>query len=300
MDVVALVPAAVGIALSPLVVASIVFLLGHRGGYASAAACATGWVLSVAAALVVAVVLGERLPAPSDDATDVRAVIEVVAGVLLLALAVWGWVARRLPDGRPRSAGWSDLMAAIGPARAVVVGVAWFVTNPKAVVLSLTAGLVVGDADPSLGSVVVTGTAYVVVAGSTAVLLGLSPKIGAVISTVPAGVLGGATTALYGLIGVIGIRIWVENRVDFAKPKNQLTAGVALIMGIADFTFSLGGATFGGIIIGTIAAIVVYHLMDLVGRARGTDPATPTASDDERAAAGAVPVEPRVDTAQHD
>lgn len=170
MDVVALVPAAVGIALSPLVVASIVFLLGHRGGYASAAACATGWVLSVAAALVVAVVLGERLPAPSDDATDVRAVIEVVAGVLLLALAVWGWVARRLPDGRPRSAGWSDLMAAIGPARAVVVGVAWFVTNPKAVVLSLTAGLVVGDADPSLGSVVVTGTAYVVVAGSTAVL----------------------------------------------------------------------------------------------------------------------------------
>ncbi|GAA1493244.1 GAP family protein [Curtobacterium herbarum] len=170
MDVVALVPAVVGIALSPLVIASVVFLLGHRGGYSSAAACAAGWVLSVAAALVVAVLLGERLPTPAAGKTDVRAVIEVVAGVLLLGLAVWQWTVRRLPDGRPRSAGWSDLMAAIGPARAFVVGVAWFVTNPKALVLSLTAGLVVGDADPSVAAMVVTGTAYVVLAGSTAVL----------------------------------------------------------------------------------------------------------------------------------
>jgi len=170
VDVVALVPAVVGIALSPLVIASVVFLLGHRGGYSSAAACATGWVLSVATALVVAVLLGERLPSPTGGKTDVRAVIEVAAGVLLLGLALWQWTVRRLPDGRPRSAGWSDLMAAIGPARAFGVGVAWFVTNPKALVLSLTAGLVVGDADPSVAGLVVAGTAYVVLAGSTAVL----------------------------------------------------------------------------------------------------------------------------------
>lgn len=141
----------------------------------------------------------------------------------------------------------------------------------------------------------VFSTAAYWVAAIVAVLLGLSPKVGAVISSVPAGVLGGATTALYGLIGVIGIRIWVENRVDFAKPKNQLTAGIALIMGIADFTFSLGGASFGGIIVGTIAAIVVYHLMDVIGRLRGTDPATPTVSDDAHAATGAIPAEPRAD-----
>ncbi|WIB77612.1 solute carrier family 23 protein [Curtobacterium sp. MCPF17_002] len=141
----------------------------------------------------------------------------------------------------------------------------------------------------------VFSTAAYWVAAIVAVLLGLSPKIGAVISSVPPGVLGGATTALYGLIGVIGIRIWVENRVDFAKPKNQLTAGIALIMGIADFTFTLGGASFGGIIVGTVAAIVVYHLMDLVGRARGTDEPTPTVSDEAHAATGAVPAEPRAD-----
>jgi uracil-xanthine permease len=117
----------------------------------------------------------------------------------------------------------------------------------------------------------VFSTAAYWVAGIVAILLGLSPKIGAVIFTIPPGVLGGVTTALYGLIGVIGIRIWVENKVDFSRPKNQLTAGVALIMGIANFTFALGGASFGGIILGTVAAIVVYHLMTVVGRLRGTD-----------------------------
>jgi NCS2 family nucleobase:cation symporter-2 len=141
----------------------------------------------------------------------------------------------------------------------------------------------------------VFSTAAYWVAAIVAVLLGLSPKIGAVISSVPAGVLGGATTALYGLIGVIGIRIWVENRVDFAKPKNQLTAGIALIMGIADFTFAFGGASFGGIIIGTVAAIVVYHVMDLVGRARGTDTEPEPASPAARAATAGVPAEPRAD-----
>jgi len=117
----------------------------------------------------------------------------------------------------------------------------------------------------------VFSTAAYWVAGITAILLGLSPKIGAIIFTIPAGVLGGVTTALYGLIGIIGVRIWVENKVDFSKPKNQLTAGVALIMGIADFTLNAGEVTFSGIVLGTVAAIVVYHLMSALGRLRGTD-----------------------------
>ena len=117
----------------------------------------------------------------------------------------------------------------------------------------------------------VFSTAAYWVAGIVAILLGLSPKFGAIINTVPAGVLGGVTTALYGLIGIIGVRIWVENRVDFSKPKNQLTAGVALIMGIADFTINLGQLTFSGIVLGTVAAIVVYHLMNTIAKLRGTD-----------------------------
>jgi len=114
-------------------------------------------------------------------------------------------------------------------------------------------------------------TAAYWIAGIVAVLLGLSPKFGEVINTIPAGVLGGVTTALYGLIGIIGVKIWLDNKVDFGKPVNQFTAATALIIGIADFTFAVGGVSFNGIALGTIAAIVIYHLMNGIAKARGTN-----------------------------
>lgn len=117
----------------------------------------------------------------------------------------------------------------------------------------------------------VYSTAAYWVAGVVAVLLGLSPKVGAVINTIPPGVLGGVTTALYGLIGIIGVKIWLDNRVDFTRPTNQFTAATALVIGIADFTLSAGALTFTGIALGSIAAIVIYHLMSTVSRLRGID-----------------------------
>ncbi|MCW2805400.1 MAG: Nitrate reductase [Propionibacteriaceae bacterium] len=119
----------------------------------------------------------------------------------------------------------------------------------------------------------VYSTAAYWVAGIVAILLGLSPKVGAVINTIPPGVLGGVTTALYGLIGIIGVKIWMDNAVDFSRPTNQFTAATALVIGIADFTLVIGGLTFTGIALGSIAAIIIYHLMSTIGRLRGTDPA---------------------------
>lgn len=145
-------------------------------------------------------------------------------------------------------------------------------------VSSILAGFGGGSATTTYGENIgvmsatrVFSTAAYWVAGIVAILLGLSPKVGAIIFTVPPGVLGGVTTALYGLIGIIGVRIWVENKVDFSRPKNQLTAAVALVFGIANFTVAFGGATFSGIILGTVAAIVIYHVMSAIGRVRGTD-----------------------------
>jgi uracil-xanthine permease len=116
----------------------------------------------------------------------------------------------------------------------------------------------------------VYSTAAYLVAGVVAILLGLSPKIGAVINTIPAGVLGGVTVALYGLIGIIGVKIWMDNNVDFRSPVNQFTAAIALIVGIADVTLTRGEVSIGGIALGTIAALVVYHLMSVVAKLRGT------------------------------
>ncbi len=114
----------------------------------------------------------------------------------------------------------------------------------------------------------VYSTAAYWVAGTFAVVLGFLPKVGALVNTIPPGVLGGVTTALYGLIGIIGVKIWIDNRVDFSRPVNQFTAATALVVGIADYTISAGSLTFNGIALGTVAAVVVYHVMSAVERAR--------------------------------
>ncbi|MFI7302773.1 uracil-xanthine permease family protein [Micromonospora aurantiaca] len=118
----------------------------------------------------------------------------------------------------------------------------------------------------------VYSTAAYWVAGGTAILLGLCPKFGALILTVPAGVLGGATTALYGLIAILGARIWIESRVDFHDPINLFTAAVAVIIGAANYTLTAGDLSFNGIALGTAAALVIYHGMRLIARLRGTTP----------------------------
>ncbi|GAB18692.1 putative uracil permease [Gordonia effusa NBRC 100432] len=114
----------------------------------------------------------------------------------------------------------------------------------------------------------VYSTAAYWVAATVAVVLALCPKVGAVISAIPPGVLGGATVVLYGLVGILGVRIWLTNHVDFSQPINQMTAAIPLIIGIADFTWQIGDLTFTGISLGAIAALAVYHGMKMLGLAR--------------------------------
>jgi NCS2 family nucleobase:cation symporter-2 len=83
-------------------------------------------------------------------------------------------------------------------------------------------------------------------------------------------VLGGAATMLYGMIGILGVKIWVQNRVNFSNPVNLTTAAVALIIGIADYTWTIGDLKFTGIALGSAAALVIYHGMKAIAKARGT------------------------------
>lgn len=117
----------------------------------------------------------------------------------------------------------------------------------------------------------VYSTALYWIAGFIAILLSFSPKFGAAIFTIPAGVIGAAGTVLYGMIGLLGARIWIENKVNFTNPVNLFPAAIGLIMAIANFDFKIGGLEFGGVTVGTVTALVLYHLMKAIGKARGTD-----------------------------
>ena len=113
-------------------------------------------------------------------------------------------------------------------------------------------------------------TAAYAVAGVGAIVLSMSPKLGAVLSSVPTGVLGGVGTVLFGMIGVLGAKIWIQNKVDFSDTTNLMIAGVTLVVGISDMSFTVGDFTFTGIVNGTVIAVVGYQIMRAISKARGT------------------------------
>ncbi|POR57063.1 solute carrier family 23 protein [Bosea psychrotolerans] len=108
----------------------------------------------------------------------------------------------------------------------------------------------------------VYSTLVFVAAGIIALVLGFSPKFGAVIGTIPVAVLGGLAIVVFGLIAATAGRIWVENQVDFSNPKNLLTVATALILGAGDLKLPLFGFELGGIGTATFGAIALYHLLN--------------------------------------
>jgi uracil-xanthine permease len=104
-------------------------------------------------------------------------------------------------------------------------------------------------------------TAMFVVAALIAVLLGFSPKFGALIQTIPLAVMGGVSIVVFGLIATAGAKIWVDNKVDFSDNANLITAAVTLVLGTGDFTLRFGGFALGGIGTATFGAILLHALL---------------------------------------
>ena len=122
----------------------------------------------------------------------------------------------------------------------------------------------------------VYSTAAYFVAAAVAILLGLVPKFGAIINATPPAVLGGITLVLYGMIGLLGAKIWKENGVDFGRPINLVPVSAGIILGIVPesslpFTddFSLSG-----IALGTVVVLLGYHLARAVAPAEDRDEGT--------------------------
>ncbi len=121
-----------------------------------------------------------------------------------------------------------------------------------------------------MGATRVYSTAAYYFAAGVAILLGLCPKFGAIVSATPGGVLGGITVVLYGMIGLVGAKIWVENRVDFGNPVNMVGLAAGLIAGIGGVKMTFGdNFELSGIALGTIMVIVYFHLVNR-GHNKGT------------------------------
>lgn len=114
----------------------------------------------------------------------------------------------------------------------------------------------------------VYSTAAYYIAALVAILFGLSPKFGALVSAAPGGVLGGITVVLYGMIGLLGAKIWKENRVDFGNPLNLVPVAAGIVIAIGDTTLKFSdNFQLSGIALGTIVTIVTYHAARLLAPA---------------------------------
>ena len=114
-----------------------------------------------------------------------------------------------------------------------------------------------------MGATRVYSTAAYYVAAIVAILLGLCPKFGAIVSATPGGVLGGITVVLYGMIGLVGAKIWVENDVDFGDPVNLVGLAAGIIAGIGGVTLKItDNFSLSGIALGSIMVIVYFHVVN--------------------------------------
>ena len=104
-----------------------------------------------------------------------------------------------------------------------------------------------------------------VMAAGIAILLGLCPKFGALIQSIPNAVLGGITLILYGLIVLMGVRIWIDSKVDFSDHKNLVVAGASIVAatGLGLKGLTVGGMNIAGIAFGTVLALLLNGLLSI-------------------------------------
>ncbi len=120
--------------------------------------------------------------------------------------------------------------------------------------------------DENMGVMAITRVFSVrcfIVAAVVAMLLGVCPKFGAVIQSIPNPVLGGVSLILYGLIALMGVKIWLDAKVDLSDHRNLVVAGGSIIVatGLGVKGMTIGSLNLAGIAVGTPLAMVLNLLL---------------------------------------
>lgn len=137
-------------------------------------------------------------------------------------------------------------------------------------IATFTAGLIGGPANTTYGentSVVgMTKVASVWVIGLAAIIaiiFGFLGQLTAIISSIPSPVLGGVSILLYGFISVNGLKILIQNKVDFENTKNVIVASSMLVLGLGGAAISIITKNISVSISGMSLAALVGILLNL-------------------------------------
>ena len=138
-------------------------------------------------------------------------------------------------------------------------------------IATFVAGLLGGPANTTYGentSVVgmtkVASVKVIGLAGIIAIIIGFLGKFTALVSTIPAAVLGGVSLLLYGFIAVNGLKVLIKNRVNFELPKNVVVASSMLVLGLGGAAISIISGDLAITISGMSLASIVGIILNLI------------------------------------
>ena len=94
-----------------------------------------------------------------------------------------------------------------------------------------------------------------------AIIFGFIGKLSALIETIPKPVIGGISFLLFGVIASSGLRVLIDNRVDFDKKRNLMIASVILVIGIGNAYLQLGQYQFSGLAVAAVLGIILNLIL---------------------------------------
>ena len=145
-----------------------------------------------------------------------------------------------------------------------------FADNFSTAISGLIGGVPTTNYGENIGVMAITGVYSVKVIGAAAVISILMAFIGplsALISTIPGNVIGGVTFLLYGMIGTSGIRLLVDQKVDYSKSDNLILTSVIFIAGLSGLSIKFGSIQLTGMVLSSVVAIILSLLIYLIKKA---------------------------------
>lgn len=145
-----------------------------------------------------------------------------------------------------------------------------FADNFSTMLSGLIGGVPTTTYGENIGVMAVTGVYSVqVIAGAAimSIIMAFVGPLAALIQTIPGNVIGGVTFLLYGMIGASGIRLLVDEKVDFSQSKNLILTSVVFTTGLSGLAINFGNIQLKGMVLSSVVAVVISMLFYLIEKA---------------------------------
>ena len=214
-------PLALGSTISPIPIIAAILMLLSPQAKATSVGFMIGWLAGIIVALVVFIALAAVIPQPGPDQPQpIAGVVKILLGALMLLLALKQWRGRPQGDAEPEMPAWMAAIDSMTAGKGFGLGFLLSAVNPKNLLMAAGAGVIVGSAALSIGSMVVVVVIFTVIAACSV----LVPVIGYLV----------ASSAMSGPLD--SLRAWLVRHNAAVMTVLLLVIGVSLVgKGIGNF-----------------------------------------------------------------